>query len=74
MPARYAGIGLPVFLSLIMTCGVSLISTLHGVGLNEHFLYLWLGAWGLSWAVAFPLLLVMLPLARAVTGWVVERP
>jgi hypothetical protein len=53
---------------------VSLISTLRSVGVPPHFLRLWLGAWALSWLVAFPLLLVVLPLARTVTGWFVERP
>jgi hypothetical protein len=74
LPARYAAIVLPLFLSLFMTCVVSMISTLRSVGLVEHFLRLWLGAWALSWLVAFPLLLVVMPLARTVTGWVVERP
>jgi Protein of unknown function (DUF2798) len=74
LPARYAGLVLPLFLSLIMTCVVSLISTLRSVGVVEHFARLWLGSWGLSWAVAFPLLLVVMPLARVVTGWLVERP
>ena len=74
LPARYAEIVLPLFLSLIMTCVVSLISTLRGVGLAEHFVRLWLGSWALSWLVAFPLLLVVLPLAKTVTGWLVERP
>jgi hypothetical protein len=53
---------------------VSLISTLSSVGLIEGFLPLWLGAWGLSWVVAFPLLLVVLPLARAATSWWVGDP
>jgi len=74
LPARYADLVMPLFLSLIMTCVVSLISTLRGVGLAEHFLRLWLGSWALSWVVAFPLLLVVLPLAKIVTAWVVERP
>jgi hypothetical protein len=74
LPARYAEIVLPLFLSLIMTCVVSLISTLRSVGLAEHFVRLWLGSWALSWLVAFPLLLVVLPLAKTVTGWVVDRP
>ena len=74
LPARYAEIVLPLFLSLLMTCVVSLISTLRSVGLAENLLRLWLGAWALSWLVAFPLLLVALPLARTVTGWLVERP
>lgn len=74
LPARYAEIVLPLLLSFLMTCVVSLISTLRSVGVPPHFLRLWLGAWALSWIVAFPLLLVVLPLARTLTGWFVERP
>jgi hypothetical protein len=74
LPARHASIVLPLVLSFIMTCVVSLISTLRSVGVPEGFLGIWLGAWALSWLVAFPLLLVVLPLARTVTQWLVERP
>ncbi len=74
LPARYAEFVLPLLRSLIMTCVVSLISTLRSVGWVEHLLQLWLGAWALSWLVAFPLLLVVLPLARIMTSWLVERP
>lgn len=74
LPAHYAGIVMPLFLSLFMTCVVSLISTLRNVGVPPHFFRLWFGAWALSWIVAFPLLLVVLPLAKTVTNWLVERP
>jgi hypothetical protein len=74
LPARYHGIVLPLILSLLMTCVVSLISTWRSVGFVGGFMQLWLGAWGLSWLVAFPLLLVVMPLARAVTRWWVEDP
>lgn len=74
LPARYHGIVLPLILSFFMTCVVSLISTLRSVGLVDGFWSLWLGAWGLSWIVAFPLLLLVLPLARAATRLWVEDP
>ena len=74
LPAKYAEIVLPLLLSFLMTCLVSLISTVRSVGLPPHFLKIWLGAWALSWCVAFPLLLVVLPLARTLTDWLVERP
>ena len=74
LPARYAVILQPLFLSLLMTCVVSLISTLRSVGMAENLLRLWLGAWALSWLVAFPLLLVALPLAKTLTSRLVERP
>jgi hypothetical protein len=74
LPARYHGIVMPLILSLLMTCVVSFISTWRSVGFVAGFTKLWLGAWALSWLVAFPLLLVVLPLARVATSWWVEDP
>lgn len=72
LPARYAALAMPFLLSIFMTCIVSLISTLRGIGMAEGFPGVWLGAWGLSWVVAFPTLLLMLPLVRKLTGMIVE--
>jgi hypothetical protein len=72
LPARYAAVVLPLFLSCIMTCLISGISTLRGVGFAPGLLQLWLGSWGLSWLIAFPTLLAVLPLVRRLTAAVVE--
>jgi hypothetical protein len=72
LPARYGGIVLAILLSLLMTFIVSFISTLRGVGLAPGFVRIWLGAWGISWAVAFPTLLAVLPLARRATSALVS--
>ena len=74
LPARYAAVILPLFLSCIMTCLISGISTLRGVGFAPGVLQLWLGSWGLSWLIAFPTLLAVLPLVRRLTAAVVELP
>lgn len=74
LPARYAAIVLPFFLSGIMTCLVSGISTLRGVGFTPGVLPLWLGSWGVSWLVAFPTMMVVLPVVRRLTGKFVEMP
>ena len=74
LPARYAAIVLPLFLSCIMTCLISGISTLRGVGFAPGVLQLWLGSWGLSWLIAFPTLLAVLPVVRRLTGKLVETP
>ncbi len=68
LPARYGVVVMPFFLSIIMTCVVSLISTLRGAGFGPGFFPLWLGSWALSWAVAFPTLLLVLPVVRRATG------
>ena len=74
LPARYAAVVMPFFLSVIMTCIVSLISTLHSVGLSRGVLMLWMTAWGLSWIIAFPTLMLLLPLVRRLTAMVVQMP
>ena len=68
LPARYSTVVMPFFLSIIMTCVVSMISTLRGAGFGAGFFALWLGSWALSWVVAFPTMLLVLPLVRRATG------
>jgi hypothetical protein len=72
LPARSARWVTPLLLSLFMTCIVSIISTLKGVGLVPDVLHVWLGAWAVSWVIAFPTLLLVLPLVRKATALVVE--
>ncbi|PXX43018.1 DUF2798 domain-containing protein [Undibacterium pigrum] len=74
LPARFAGLVMPFLLSILMTFIVSLISTLRSVGMVDHFTSVWMGSWALSWLVAFPTLLVVLPLVRRLTGMLVEAP
>jgi hypothetical protein len=58
----------PLMLSVVMTFVVSLVSTLVTSGWTSAAPRLWLRAWGLSWVVAFPTLLLVLPLVRRATG------
>lgn len=74
LPPRAALVVTPLILSILMTNIVSLISTLNGVGLAPNFLDLWLRAWGLSWVVAFPVLLFVLPAVRRATAALVHLP
>lgn len=72
IPARHAVIVMPFILSIFMTCLVSLISTLRSLGLADNLLQVWMGAWAMSWVVAFPALLLVLPLVKKITGMLVE--
>lgn len=73
LPPRYATLVMPLLLSILMTSIVSMISTLRAVGVVPGLLQLWLSAWGLSWLVAFPTLLVVLPVVRRLTAAIVEK-
>ncbi len=55
---------MPLILSGIMSGAISCYNMFMNKGLVDGFLSLWLHAWGMSWLVAFPLILVMLPLVR----------
>lgn len=72
LPARYASVISPLVLSLLMTFIVSLISTLKSLGFHPSMPGIWMVAWGLSWLVAFPTLLVVLPVVRRIVGVICE--
>lgn len=73
-PARYASIVMPLVLSILMTFVVSAISTLKSLGAAKAFLATWPAAWGISWLVAFPTLLAVLPRVRRIVALVVAPP
>ncbi|MFN3644272.1 MAG: DUF2798 domain-containing protein [Gemmobacter sp.] len=68
IPARFAPILFGLILSGLMSCIVSGIATVRAVGLPPGFFALWMGAWAPSWAVAFPAVLLIAPLARRIVG------
>jgi hypothetical protein len=37
-------------------------------------LHIWMGAWGWSWMIAFPTVLLVLPVVRNLTRLLVETP
>lgn len=72
LPARYGALVMPVVLSILMSLVVSGVSTLKSLGIGPAFVSTWPTAWFLSWLVAFPTLLLVLPLVRWIVGLVVE--
>ena len=72
LPARYAALLMPLTLSLLMSAVVSFIATLNSVGMVSNIASLWFSAWGVSFLIAFPTLLVVLPLVRCFVALVVE--
>jgi hypothetical protein len=74
LPSRYAAIVMPLVLSVLMTFVVSAISTLRSLGPTPAFIATWPAAWGISWLVAFPTLLAVLPLVRRIVALAVEQP
>ena len=74
LPAKYNFVAMPFVLSVMMSFIISGVSTLRALGLAEGFFVKWMGAWGISWLVAFPTVLVVLPLVRKIVATFVETP
>ena len=72
LPANMHGVVMPFFLSMFMTLIVSAISTVHALGIHGVF-RIWLVSWLFSWAIAFPALLLVLPLVKKCVQFVVEE-
>lgn len=72
MPAKYAPVLFGFVLSALMSFIVSGIATFRNAGLVDNFFGLWINAWLPSWLVAFPIVLVVAPVARRLVGLVVK--
>ncbi|SFD41033.1 DUF2798 domain-containing protein [Pragia fontium] len=64
LPARAMIFLVPFFLSFVMSGIVSFISTVKALGLTLIMVSPWISSWGLSWMIAFPTVLFVLPFAR----------
>lgn len=74
LPVRAIHVVLPLVITFIMTCVVSFVSTAKNLGFaHSEFVHSWIGAWGISWVIAFPVLLFVLPLARRIVFSFVEQ-
>jgi hypothetical protein len=74
LPARAAHILTPMILSFLMSGIVAGIATLRAFGLAPDILGKILHAWMLSYPVAFPSAMIVLPIVRRVVGLLVEQP
>lgn len=72
IPARFAPVVFGFILSGVMCLLVSAISTLRAFGMAEGAFALWMGAWLMSWLVAFPAVLFVAPATRRLVAWMVR--
>lgn len=74
LPAKAHAIVFPMVLSLLMSGIVSAIATIRAVGPQPDILFRIAQAWGLSYMIAFPSALAVMPLVRRVVAAIVEAP
>lgn len=69
---RFAPVIFGFVLSSLMSFVVSGIATFRTAGLIDGFAALWVGAWLPSWLIAFPVVLVVAPMARRLVAGLVK--
>lgn len=65
---------MPLILSCFMSGAISFFNMWLNRGFSEGFMAVWLHAWSISWLMAFPLILVLLPLVRNFLMKFVQMP
>jgi hypothetical protein len=73
MPARFAPVLFGFILSGLMSAMVSGIATWRALGIDAGFAENWFWAWLTSWAIAFPAVLVVAPIARRLVALLVRE-
>jgi hypothetical protein len=64
-PQRFGPVLFALVLSGLMSLLVSGVTTIRAVGVASSFIEIWAVAWLTSWPIAFPVVLVAAPSARA---------
>jgi hypothetical protein len=74
IPRKFAPVLFGFILSGLMSFVVSGVATMRAAGPVPGFMGLWIGAWLTSWLIAFPIVLVVAPLARRAVDRLVAAP
>lgn len=65
---------LAFFTSLIMSFIMSMVITWLNLGMVGDFFSRWMHAWGSSFIIAFPTILLVLPVARGIVARLIHPP
>lgn len=72
-PKKFAPALFGLILSGLMSLLVSGIATYRAAGIAPDFIGIWATGWVTAWLVAFPVVLVVAPLARRVVGALIAQ-
>ncbi len=72
---RHAPVLFAFIVAGVQTCVISAVSVAAGMAPEfDGYLWRWVRAWVLSWAIAFPLLTVLAPRVRAYVARITAPP
>ena len=69
---KYQPIVFAFFMALLMSCLMSFVVTTVNVGFVNNLILIWLKAWGIAFSVAFPTIIVVAPIVRKLSEFVLK--
>lgn len=74
LPPKYALVVMPFFMSGMMSGIICMVNLLRAMGWSVQALHAWPTTWLLAWAVAFPTVMLVMPLVKNLTTGLVRLP
>ncbi|SPL69448.1 DUF2798 domain-containing protein [Acinetobacter stercoris] len=74
LPARAMAWVLPLLLSGLMSGTISMINLWKNLGWIDGFFAKWFSVWLFSWMIAYPTVLLFLPLVRRICALFIDVP
>lgn len=68
IPKRFELPVFALFMSMLMSCLMSGVITFFNLGLVDDFFTLWMNAFGKAFLVAYPCILLVVPVVRRIVG------
>jgi len=70
---KYQQLVFAFFMALLMSCIMSFVISTFNIGFVNNILSIWLKAWGFAFVVAFPAILLVIPVVRKMMGLVIKN-
>ena len=74
LPPKFAVVVMPLLMSGLMSGIICMVNLLRAMGWSVNVWRAWPGSWLLAWAVAFPTVMVVMPLVKKLTVKLVRLP
>jgi hypothetical protein len=67
LPPKFALVVMPLLMSGLMSGIICMVNLLRAMGWSVQVLHAWPSTWLLAWCVAFPTVMLVMPLVKKIT-------
>jgi len=70
---RFQHLVFAFFMSLLMSCLMSLVISIFNIGLVDDILTIWVKAWSFAFIVAFPAIILVSPMVKRLVALAIKN-